>query len=398
MTPADLRLQLLASGFAPLPLAGKIPALDAWQKRTETSTGDIDIWTKVFPQATNTGYLTYNTPTLDIDIRNPEAATAIEDLVRSRFEESGYILVRVGNAPKRAIPFRTDAPFKKITCKLIAPTGNTDERLELLCQDQQLAAFGIHPDTGKPYSWRPCGPERIKREDLPHISAGEAQALVDDAAELLIAEHGYTPAAAKTNSKTNGFDGAAGADWVSFLNNLIDHDMLASFAMSLIAGGLNGGAAYNLLRAAVGGLVGVDPERKQRRLDELKDLIRSAEAKRATNAKSRTATGEAVSADRIRTMQFTPIKYVVPGIFVEGLIAALPASRRSVNPGCCCTPRSPSRAAAIHSARSTASAGAVLYCALEDNLRAPAVAHDPAHGHARRVAGTAAFSVRACRG
>ena len=39
---------------------------------------------------------------------------AIEELVRERYEERGYVPVRIGKPPKRAIPFRTDEPFTKI--------------------------------------------------------------------------------------------------------------------------------------------------------------------------------------------------------------------------------------------------------------------------------------------
>jgi hypothetical protein len=48
-----------------------------------------------------------------------------EDVVRSRYEEAGGFVVRIGNPPKRAIPFRKDTPFDKITVNLIAPNGDT---------------------------------------------------------------------------------------------------------------------------------------------------------------------------------------------------------------------------------------------------------------------------------
>ena len=39
---------------------------------------------------------------------------AVEELARERFEERGYVLVRIGKAPKRAVLLRTDTPFPKI--------------------------------------------------------------------------------------------------------------------------------------------------------------------------------------------------------------------------------------------------------------------------------------------
>jgi hypothetical protein len=114
MDATALRHQLLAAGFCPLPLRGKAPFQKDWQKRTEPSPADIDNWALHYPDALNTGSLTRKMPTLDIDILNPEAAEAVEALVRERFEDRGRILVRFGRAPKRAIPFRTDTPFPKI--------------------------------------------------------------------------------------------------------------------------------------------------------------------------------------------------------------------------------------------------------------------------------------------
>ena len=152
-SPTERRKQLRVAGFAPIPVNGKIPPIDKWQTKTETNDGEINIWAKTFPHAKSTGLLTRKMPTLDVDIKNPDAATAVEALVRERFEDHGVILVRFGNAPKHAIPFRTDTPFKKITVNLIAPDGDETQKIELLADGQQVVGFGIHEDTNKPYEW-----------------------------------------------------------------------------------------------------------------------------------------------------------------------------------------------------------------------------------------------------
>jgi hypothetical protein len=110
-----LRHRLLISGYSPIPCNGKIPPLPEWEKQVNATAEQIKQWGDTFPHATNTGVLTRLVPTIDIDILNPEAAQAVETLVRERHEEHGNILVRFGLRPKRAIPFRTDEPFKKIT-------------------------------------------------------------------------------------------------------------------------------------------------------------------------------------------------------------------------------------------------------------------------------------------
>ena len=65
--------------------------------------------------------------------------------MRERFEERGCILPRIGKPPKRAIPFRTADPFAKITANLIAADGSTGEKIEFLCDGQQVVVAGIHP-------------------------------------------------------------------------------------------------------------------------------------------------------------------------------------------------------------------------------------------------------------
>jgi Bifunctional DNA primase/polymerase, N-terminal len=206
-TPAGVRRQLRIAGFSPLPLSGKAPVLEAWQKHHDTADHEIEWWSRTHPAATNTGVLTRLTPTLDIDIRDPDAAAAVERLVRCRFEDKGRILVRFGNAPKRCIPFQTIEPFPKIL-RLFgeADTPVKDcEKLEFLCDGQQVVVYGVHPDTGKPYSWFDGAPGEVRHEELPLISAEEAQVLVDDTARVLVEKFGYRRKAPRPSS--NGVGG-----------------------------------------------------------------------------------------------------------------------------------------------------------------------------------------------
>jgi len=114
MTPYERRLQLLKAGFQEIvPLTGKKAVLTNWQTRGNTNPDEIKLWTTMWPAAQNTGILCRFTPVLDIDILDPEAADAIEQLVRDRFGDHGRVLPRFGKAPKRAIPFRTDKPFPR---------------------------------------------------------------------------------------------------------------------------------------------------------------------------------------------------------------------------------------------------------------------------------------------
>ena len=279
MNPTEVRLQLLQAGFHPLPLFGKAPSmLKNWQERLHTNNEEIAMWAKQWPDAINTGVLTKMTPAFDIDILHLEAAEAVEALVRDRFEERGYFLSRIGKPPKRAIMFRTDAPFPKINRPLIAPDGS-EQKLEFLADGQQIVVDGIHPDTKRPYGWHGGVPGEIAREHLPYITGAEAQQLVDDAAKLLIDEFGFRE---KQKPKANG-DGAAhdqaGPKWDHYQDNLIDHDVLTEYAAALISAGMTEAAAINYLRSQVERVATADLERKNRRLSEIPGMVRSAAQK-----------------------------------------------------------------------------------------------------------------------
>src|SRR5215831_1286375 len=101
-----LRRELVAAGYRPIPLYGKVPpaygknnphkGLAGWQNLTSVTDEMIDMWARTWPDAVNTGVLTRNVPALDLDILNEEAVRACEDLVRDRYEDAGVFLVRIG--------------------------------------------------------------------------------------------------------------------------------------------------------------------------------------------------------------------------------------------------------------------------------------------------------------
>ena len=214
--PSDvpvLRRTLVAAGLTPLPLFGKAPpsygkngakkGLGGWQHLDGVTSEQIDGWARDWPTAYNTGILTRFAPALDIDICNEAAVIAIEEAVRARFEERGTVPVRIGEPPKRAILFRTDEPFAKILVNLTAPNGSA-EKLELLGNGQQLVVAGIHPKTKKPYRWHGGEPGKIRRDDLPPITGDEAQALIEDLAELLVQDFGYNRPRGRRRKSNSG--------------------------------------------------------------------------------------------------------------------------------------------------------------------------------------------------
>lgn len=324
MTPTDIRLRLFRAGFSPLPLTGKSPDINGkgWQqKRLQTNNGEIELWASMWPDAKNTGVLCRNTPFLDLDILDPEAAEAAEAVVAERFDGQ-YILTRFGSPPKRAIPFQTAQPFKKISVVLIPANAESlepkyrEQKIEFLGDGQQCVVDGIHPDTGKPYSWHGGVLGEIARDDLPGIDGAAAAKLVDDIVARLTEQHGYRRKDHKTrdDKSTDGH-----AEWNDLLDNLLDHDKLAVLAMSLLRSGMSDGAAVNFLRAEVERLKDVDPDRRKRRLDEIPGMVASAAAKLSKPESGRLL----IKTSAEFVAGFVPPDYILEGILQQGFVYSL---------------------------------------------------------------------------
>lgn len=285
----EQRLEMRHAGFEPVPLLGKAPTLKGWQKVCqETTDHTITNWECALPALTNTGCLTRLMPALDLDITNPEAAEACETWVRKLYEDWGVVLVRIGKAPKRAIVFRTERPFAKITVNLIAPNGDKTQRIELLCDGQQLVMFGRHPDTGKDYGWHGGVPGKdVALADLPVINEKEAQELVTALADMLCRDFGYSIANV-TNGHHGPANGAAGAAgdwspkaWAELVQTIQTgsaglHDAIRDLAAKCVQKGMGRDATVEMLWELMDQSAGAHDKRWQDYRDDIPRAVDSA--------------------------------------------------------------------------------------------------------------------------
>jgi hypothetical protein len=201
------RKALLAAGYWPVPVNGKKVLLDDWVNARATP-AIIDTWAVTRADHLSTGILTGDTPFVDIDVTVEEVAEEIEALFEVELESSA---VRIGLPPKRAIPIRTEAPFKKISTSFLSPNGKI-QKVEILGAGQQIVVNGIHPDTQQPYRWHGSQPgPKLRREDLPLITAEYAAGYIAAAAAIM-RTHGWTEVESKKANGTGKTSGAAGAD------------------------------------------------------------------------------------------------------------------------------------------------------------------------------------------
>src|SRR5262249_37215304 len=162
----------------------------------------ISNWNDQYPDALNTGILTRFTPAIDIDVTDEEVAEELEALAE---EVVGKSAVRIGRSPKRAILYRTEAPFSKLAAGFSSPNGHL-HKVEVLCNGQQIIVSGTHPDTLQPYRWHggEPGPE-LTRDQLPLLTRDKTAEFITAAAQLMT-NRGWTP-----KKTTNGIHGSAGS-------------------------------------------------------------------------------------------------------------------------------------------------------------------------------------------
>lgn len=101
---------------------------------------------------------------VDVDVTNARIADATVALAERML---GPAPIRYGRAPKALLVYRTDEeiPYDKVTFS----TETEDHALvEVLTEGRQFVAHGVHPKTGKPYSWPDGLPSADKLSTVTH--------------------------------------------------------------------------------------------------------------------------------------------------------------------------------------------------------------------------------------
>ncbi|AAQ63375.2 DNA primase [Burkholderia phage BcepNazgul] len=189
---ADHGDALIANGYNIVPITPgeKFPPHDGWQQTVATQ-AKLKTWLATGLKYTKNGedrvadvklagvgFLTKNTPGVDIDISDEGFAKHMENFVHENF---GMAPVRVGRAPRRLLLFRCTEPFSKVNSSVYLDEWGEAQKVEILANGQQFVAFHIHPDTKRPYEWLyKQSPLDIEASELPVLRRVDAQAIVDE--------------------------------------------------------------------------------------------------------------------------------------------------------------------------------------------------------------------------
>jgi putative DNA primase/helicase len=182
----------------------------------------------------------------------------------------GTVLKRTGLPPKRLIPCRCVAPFKKVAAQFKTPDGVV-HKVEVLCDGQQFVAEGIHEDTHQPYRWADnVDLLSAAHEHLPLVDEALARRFIAEASKIM-ERAGWTRVGSdKTNGKGNNRNGGETKATKTRGSSIYGRTALRDECSKLAAMPKDSGrndtlnrAAFNLFQLIAGG-----------ELDEEKDQIR----------------------------------------------------------------------------------------------------------------------------
>lgn len=184
---ATLGPKLLAQGFEPIPVNGKRPAVKGWEK-VELTEAQVEYWAANGKGNLNVGIRTGYLAPVDIDIYNAEVSALVAEKFQERF---GKAPMRIGEAPKRLLLYRAEAPGPKITSSIYICRDKLEHRVEVLGVGQQFVAYGIHPDTLRPYQWPNESLLDLELWELPVINRDEVAAWIRKSLLPLLSPHGF---------------------------------------------------------------------------------------------------------------------------------------------------------------------------------------------------------------
>ena len=169
--------RLCGNGFTVIPTKGKVPIFRRWQNPRATDSEWLRrvVRSKRYAEC-NIGIVCGRVVAIDIDLDDPAQAERLKALAADCLGPTPF--ERIGRAPRTLLLYRPveSIPSHKINC------------IEVLAGGKQFVAYGIHPETGKPYQWNDSqfNPATAKLADVPTITAAKLRAF----AEAIAQPHG----------------------------------------------------------------------------------------------------------------------------------------------------------------------------------------------------------------
>lgn len=204
MNPKDIRLQLLANGWSPLPNVGKTTYLKGWPTTTITPE-EINSWSRRHSRWQDTGLrLDNGLAVIDMDIDDEIIGEVASELEKTQ-QGLERALIRYGKGRKEAWFIRCEEQFGRIATRRWLAPGTVAEDGRVACMEifggatpRQFGAIGAHtrePDGSVriAYEWEEAGsPLDTRLDALPGFTKAQLMAMVD-LCERVFEAAGWTP-------------------------------------------------------------------------------------------------------------------------------------------------------------------------------------------------------------
>lgn len=176
------------------------PKLQGWNRLRHIDQKTLDALIDQYATS-GVGILTFNTPAIDIDIRDASVVEKILPEIMAILGD-GMVLKRIGQSPKTLIPCQNDNLYHKFLGSKFydAREYNAEEvvrnrtakqkekyhQIEILSNGQQFVTFGYHKKAGQDYQWVDGQSlAEIKRSELPWLDKTKAEKVKRKAEEII---------------------------------------------------------------------------------------------------------------------------------------------------------------------------------------------------------------------
>jgi hypothetical protein len=182
-----LRRALLCNGYEPIPIIGKETWITGWTTAEITEQRIIEETCRNRRYA-NTGLRTGRLVGIDIDLVDPEQVSILLEITDALLGRTP--LRRFGSKGQMLLYRMVDEPIGKLLIRRAkSDAENARPLVEIFGQGGQFVAYGIHPDTQRPYRWLEQGQEplTVPFSDLPPVTANDLRDLQEALIEVLTA-------------------------------------------------------------------------------------------------------------------------------------------------------------------------------------------------------------------
>ena len=198
-----LGLPLLQGGYEPLPIkpGDKIPRIKEWASLT-IDEDQVQQWAGNGKARHFVGIRTGRAVGIDVDIDDAQVTRFVRDDAALMLGDSP---VRFGKPGRALLMYGCSGEEGRKKRVVLLDTQGQEHAIEVLQRGQQFVAFGIHPDTRKPYQWEGGDPLDTPIEDLPQITDVEISAWLDSVAARVCDQFGWTLKQADTFDEDERF-------------------------------------------------------------------------------------------------------------------------------------------------------------------------------------------------